>query len=146
MKLRVYLSLFSALAILTVSTGCIISHCTTPAAGGAPAAAVRPGLEQELLELQELKAERDTLVQRIQQREQRLKGIHKASGLGTEWIQAKTRRFKALHCDGKVSLDKDKLASALAEMLPEQTVEGILLHAQKVGAPYQRLMVGTVNG
>ena len=37
MKLRVYLSLFSALAILTVSTGCIISHCTTPAAGGAPA-------------------------------------------------------------------------------------------------------------
>lgn len=48
MKLRVYLSLFSALAILTVSTGCIISHCTTPAAGGAPAAAVRPGLEQEL--------------------------------------------------------------------------------------------------
>ena len=43
MKLRVYLSLFSALAILTVSTGCIISHCTTPAAGGAPAAAVRPG-------------------------------------------------------------------------------------------------------
>ena len=46
MKLRVYLSLFSALAILTVSTGCIISHCTTPAAGGAPA--VRPGLEQEL--------------------------------------------------------------------------------------------------
>ena len=36
MKLRVYLSLFSALAILTVSTGCIISHCTTPAAGGAP--------------------------------------------------------------------------------------------------------------
>ena len=48
MKLRVYLSLFSALAILTVSTGCIISHCTTPAAGGAPAAAVRPGREQEL--------------------------------------------------------------------------------------------------
>ena len=37
MKLRVYLSLFSALAILTVSTGCIISHCTTPAAGGAAA-------------------------------------------------------------------------------------------------------------
>lgn len=48
MKLRVYLSLFSALAILTVSTGCIISHCTTPAASGAPAVAVRPGLEQEL--------------------------------------------------------------------------------------------------
>jgi|GEM_PF-3516403 len=36
MKLRVYLSLFSALAILTVSTGCIISHCTTPPPGAAP--------------------------------------------------------------------------------------------------------------
>lgn len=48
MKLRVYLSLFAALAILTVSTGCIISHCTTPADGGAPTAAIRPGLEQEL--------------------------------------------------------------------------------------------------
>ena len=105
-----------------------------------------PELEQELLELQELKVERDTLAQRIQQREQRLKGIHKASGLGAEWIQAQTRRFKALQCEGKVSLDKEKLASALAEMLPEQTVEGILLQAQKVGAPYQRLMVGTVNG
>lgn len=49
MKLRVYLSLFSALAILTVSTGCIISHCTTPAGRRAlPPRAVRPGLEQEL--------------------------------------------------------------------------------------------------
>lgn len=48
MKLRVYLSLFSVALILTISTGCIISHCTTPADGGAPAAAVRPGLEQEL--------------------------------------------------------------------------------------------------
>lgn len=48
MKLRVYLSLFSALAILIVSTGCIISHCTTPADGGASVAAARPGLEQEL--------------------------------------------------------------------------------------------------
>lgn len=48
MKLRFYLSLCSALAVLTVSTGCIISHCTTPADGGAPAAAVRPELEQEL--------------------------------------------------------------------------------------------------
>ena len=43
MKLRVYLSLFSALAILTVSTGCIISHCTTPAARGATPPAHHPG-------------------------------------------------------------------------------------------------------
>lgn len=48
MKLRVLLSVFSALTVLSVSTGCIISHCTTPADGSSPTAAVRPGLEEEL--------------------------------------------------------------------------------------------------
>ncbi len=48
MHLRFYLSLFSALAVLTLSSGCVISHCTTPADAGAPVATVRPGLVQEL--------------------------------------------------------------------------------------------------
>lgn len=48
MKLRTPLSLFSGLFILSISTGCIISHCTTPEDNSAPAAAARPGLEQEL--------------------------------------------------------------------------------------------------
>jgi len=47
-NLRFYFSLFSILAVLTLSSGCIISHCTTPADAGVPVAAVRPGLEQEL--------------------------------------------------------------------------------------------------
>ena len=48
MKCRVFLSLLSAALILSISTGCIISHCTTPGDGTAPASAVRPGLEGEL--------------------------------------------------------------------------------------------------
>lgn len=48
MKCRVFLSLLSAALILSISTGCIISHCTTPGDGTAPASTVRPGLEGEL--------------------------------------------------------------------------------------------------
>ncbi|KAA3149735.1 M28 family peptidase [Akkermansia sp. BIOML-A14] len=48
MKFRIFPSLLSAALILSISTGCIISHCTTPGDETAPASTVRPGLEREL--------------------------------------------------------------------------------------------------
>lgn len=48
MKLRVYLSLFSAIFIFAVSTGCIISHSTALGDGAMAGSTVRPGLAREL--------------------------------------------------------------------------------------------------
>lgn len=48
MKRRVLLCLFASAAILLITTGCIMSRCTTPAGGSAPIAATHPGMEQEL--------------------------------------------------------------------------------------------------
>ena len=105
MKLRVYLSLFSALAILTVSTGCIISHCTTPAAGGAPAAAVRPGLEQEL---KNLKGEKMRMYEEY--------------AAGT--LSLDNYKNKKQECDRKIAEVQDKIEQSKAEEAAQSVVPG----------------------
>lgn len=102
-------------------------------------------LEEELLDLKDLKREKDILCQRIRVQEEELKAKARHLALNGEWINALTQRFRLGTCEGRKTLDKDLLASALVSRLPGETAEMVLQAGMRTGEPYERLYTGTIQ-
>lgn len=104
-----------------------------------------PEMEQDLLELQSLKNARDTAAIRIREMEDKMKQIFWRIGAGRDWISAVTHRFRVGICEGRKTLDKDRLLAALASYLSTDESEAVMQAGYKTGEPYERLYVSPVN-
>lgn len=104
-----------------------------------------PELEQELLALQALKEEKDAATARVQKAEEKMKRLFQGISPGQDWITAVTQRFRVGTCDGRKTLDKDKLLAALASRLPIAEAEAVIQAGYKTGEPYDRLHVSPIN-
>jgi hypothetical protein len=105
-----------------------------------------PEMEQDLLILKDLKAEKDELSHRIQAEEENLKKTFQGISPNGEWVNAVTQRFRIATCEGRKTLDKDKLLSVISG--PKQQSENaddILPYIYKAGKPYERLMISNIN-
>jgi hypothetical protein len=104
-----------------------------------------PELEENLLHLQEVKREKEILCQRIRELEEGMKATARRISPEGNWINAVSQRFRLGICEGRKTLDKDLLASALTARLPGETTEKVIQAGMKTGEPYERLHIGTIN-
>lgn len=104
-----------------------------------------PELETDLIALAALKAEKEAVCLRVQEAENRLKKVFQGISTEGEWISAITQRFHVATCEGRTTIDKDLLRSALAAHLDDESIEQMLSAAQKTGAPYERLSVSSIK-
>jgi hypothetical protein len=102
-----------------------------------------PELEEDLLEWQKLKDEKEVLETRIQAMEEQIRSACKTRK--GEWLTAESLRIRLISCEGKRSFDKDLLQTELARHLDADTACGVMAAAYKNGKPYDRLMVGNIN-
>lgn len=102
-------------------------------------------LEQELLALQALKEEKGSATVRVQKAEEKMKRLFQGISPGQDWINAVTQRFRVGTCDGRRTLDKDRLLTALATRLPIADAEETLQAGYKTGEPFERLYVSPIN-
>jgi hypothetical protein len=104
-----------------------------------------PALEEDLLDLRDLKQEKEILCQRIRELEEGLKATARHISPNGNWINAVSQRFRLGICEGRKTLDKDLLSSALARRLPGETTEKVIQAGMKTGEAYERLHIGTIN-
>lgn len=104
-----------------------------------------PEMEQDLLALQSLKDTRDTAAIRIREMEDKMKQIFWRIGAGRDWVSAVTHRFRVGICEGRKTLDKDRLLTALATYLSADESEAVMQAGYKTGEPYERLYVSPIN-
>lgn len=104
-----------------------------------------PEMEQDLLALQSLKDARDTAAIRIREMEDKMKQIFWRISAGRDWISAVTHRFQVGICEGRKTLDKDRLLTALAPYLSVDESEAVMQAGYKTGEPYERLYVSPIN-
>lgn len=104
-----------------------------------------PEVEQELLALQALKDEKDAAVARVQNAEEKMKRLFQGLSPGKDWVNAVTRRFRVGTCDGRRTLDKDRLLAAMAIRLPIAEAEAVIQAGYKTGEPFERLHVSPIN-
>ncbi len=104
-----------------------------------------PEMERDLLDLCRLKDEKDVAVARVQEMEEHLKRAFRGIGSGRDWASAVTRRFRVGTCEGRKTLDRERLLSALANCMTEDEAEAIIQAGYKTGEPYDRLYVSPVN-
>lgn len=104
-----------------------------------------PELEQELLALQALKDEKDAAAARVQKAEEKMKRLFQGISPGQDWINAVTQRFRVGTCDGRRTLDKDRLLAAMATRLPIAEAEEMIQAGYKTGGPFERLYVSPIN-
>lgn len=102
-------------------------------------------MEQDLLELQSLKDARDMAAIRIREMEDKMKQIFRGISAGRDWVSGVTHRFRVGICEGRKSLDKDRLLAALAPYLSADESEAVMQAGYKTGEPYERLYVSPVN-
>lgn len=102
-------------------------------------------LEQELLALQALKEEKDAAAARVQKAEEKMKRLFQGINPGHAWVNAVTQRLRVGTCDGRRTLDKDLLLTALATRLPIAEAEGVIQAGYKTGEPFERLYVSPIN-
>ena len=88
---------------------------------------------------------RDTAATRIREMEDKMKQIFRGIGTGRDWISAVTHRFRVGICEGRKTLDKDRLLTALAPYLSADESEAVIQAGYKTGEPYERLYVSPVN-
>ena len=104
-----------------------------------------PKLEQKLLALQALKDEKDAAVARVQNAEEKMKRLFQGLSPGKDWVNAVTQRFRVGTCDGRKTLDKDRLLAALATNLSAAEAEAVIQAGYKTGEPFERLYVSGIN-
>ena len=103
------------------------------------------GLENELLDLERLKQQKDSLQSWINNIELRLKNAFKAISPEGQWVSAQSMRFKVATCDGRRTLDKDLLLHQLGNSHSIDTAEMIVQSSYKTSSPYERLYVSPIN-
>ena len=103
-------------------------------------------LESELLELERLKEAKDAACTRVQEAESHLKTLFRRISPQGDWVSAHTRRFRSALCEGRKTLDRERLATALTTCMAEDEAEALITAGYKTGEPYERLYVGNING
>ena len=81
----------------------------------------------------------------IREMEDKMKQIFRGIGTRRDWISAVTHRFRVGICEGRKTLDKDRLFTALALYLSADESEAVIQAGYKTGEPYDRLYVSPVN-
>lgn len=104
-----------------------------------------PEIEEELLALQALKNEKDAAIARVQKAEKKMKRLYQGLSPGQNWVNAVTHRFRVGICEGRKTLDKDRLLTALALYLSADESEEVMQAGYKTGEPYERLYVSPIN-
>jgi hypothetical protein len=102
-----------------------------------------PELEEDIQELQRLKAEREALDSRIQALDRQLRATCKANK--DDWLEAETARIRLVSCEGKRTFDKDLLQTEMERHLSADAVADIMAAAYRNGKPYDRLMLNNIN-
>jgi hypothetical protein len=104
-----------------------------------------PDLEADLAVLQDLKEKRETIIRDIKEREENLKKTFHSISPGGDWINALTMRFRVGFHEGRKSLDREQLLSALSSRLPGETADKLIAAGMKSGSGYERLYIGNIN-
>jgi hypothetical protein len=102
-----------------------------------------PELEEDIVEWQKLKAEKEALEAKIQAMEGQIRSTCKTRK--GEWLTAETQRIRLIPCEGKRSFDKDLLQAELERHLNADTACRVMAAVYKNGKPYDRLMVSNIN-
>ncbi len=102
-------------------------------------------MEQDLLALQALKDAKDAASARVREMEDKMKRVFQGLGSGLDWVNAVTYRFRMGICDGRKTLDKDRLLAALRTRLSADDAEAIIQAGYKTGEPYERLYISPIN-
>ena len=102
----------------------------------------------ELEELALLKEQRDDLAKRIAEAESHIKRTYRLANLSDEnaWLTAGATRFRVSNIAGRKTLDRQHLIDVLIELTGDPAnAQSALKQCEKVGTPYERLYIGTIN-
>jgi hypothetical protein len=105
-------------------------------------------LETELSDLANLKAQKSSLEDEIQDRENQLKAIAVIMGKTNQWIASGKYRFKVSTQNGRQTLDQEILKSnliTLVDGLDEMTLNDLIASSKKEGQPFERFSLSRIN-
>ena len=99
-----------------------------------------PEWEATLAQLMELKAQKKSLEEEIGELESRLKVAYQLSHtVRGEWINTRNHTFRVTPQNGRVTLDRKRLAEELNTLLGEQNAQTLMAKCEKQGEPFERL-------
>lgn len=99
-----------------------------------------PEWEATLAQLMELKAQKKSLEEEIGELESRLKVAYQLSHtVRGEWINTGNHTFRVTPQNGRVTLDRKRLAEELNTLLGEQNAQTLMAKCEKQGEPFERL-------
>lgn len=87
-----------------------------------------------------LKDKRTNLEAEIEAMEQEIKALY-SNMSAKDWLSTGNWRFRVSMQEGRKSINKDALRAELASLSTEDTAEGILARAERVGASFSRLYI-----
>ena len=99
-----------------------------------------PEWEATLAQLMELKAQKKSLEEKIGELESRLKVAYQLSHtVRGEWINTGNHTFRVIPQNGRVTLDRKRLAEELNTLLGEQNAQTLMAKCEKQGEPFERV-------
>ena len=99
-----------------------------------------PEWEDTVAQLMELKAQKKSLDEAIGELEARLKAAYQLSHtVRGEWINTGNHTFRVIPQNGRVTLDRKRLAEELDTLLGEQNAQTLMARCEKQGEPFERL-------
>ena len=99
-----------------------------------------PEWEDTVAQLIELKAQKKSLDEAIGELEVRLKAAYQLSHtVRGEWINSGNHTFRVIPQNGRVTLDRKRLAEELNTLLGEQNAQTLMAKCEKQGEPFERL-------
>ena len=101
---------------------------------------LHPEWEDTVAQLMELKAQKKSLDEAIGELEVRLKAAYQLSHtVRGEWINTGNHTFRVIPQNGRVTLDRKRLAKELDTLLGEQNAQTLMARCEKQGEPFERL-------
>lgn len=99
-----------------------------------------PEWEDTLAQLIELKTQKKALEEEIGELESRLKVAYQLSHtVRGEWINTGNHAFRVIPQNGRVTVDRKRLAEELNTLLGEQNAQTLMAKCEKQGEPFERL-------
>lgn len=99
-----------------------------------------PEWEDTVAQLIELKAQKKSLDEAICELEVRLKAAYQLSHtVRGEWINTGNHTFRVIPQNGRVTLDRKRLAEELNTLLGKQNAQTLMAKCEKQGEPFERL-------
>ena len=99
-----------------------------------------PEWEDTLAQLIELKTQKKSIEEEIGELESRLKVAYQLSHtVRGEWINTGNHAFRVIPQNGRVTVDRKRLAEELNTLLGEQNAQTLMAKCEKQGEPFERL-------